>query len=221
LPGFRILSMNDLWRILMVLTTVTSLGQMANSQQRVSIDQNTTFTAPDRAFWFSYPSDFQICKAGKIAPCLQGFIPVCEDDALVCVIYPSKRFEDTNIGAVSFQVREIHREEAMMTPDICATPYTDTGSTYPDFLVSAEHPVEMIDGFQFLHGLTGDAATSHSLGVDLYRRFHKQRCFELRVSTSATSPAVSDPPVKTLSPAQQKQLDQSMSQILHSFRFPK
>jgi hypothetical protein len=50
-------------------------------------------------------------------------------------------------------VREIHREEAMMTPDICATPYPVPESTpYPDFLVSAEHPVEMIDGFQFLHG---------------------------------------------------------------------
>jgi hypothetical protein len=107
----------------------------------------------------------------------------------------------------------------MMTADICATPYPVTDSTYPDFLVSAEHPVEMIDGFQFLHGVTGDAATSHSLGVDLYRRFDKQRCFELRVSTSATSPAVTNPPMKTLSPARQKQLDQSMSQILHSFHF--
>jgi hypothetical protein len=205
--------------MLAVLTTVALLAQMANSQQRASIPQTATFTAPDRAFWFSYPGEFSVCTAGKIAPCLQSFIPVCEDDALVCVIYPAKRFEGTNIGAVSFQVREIHRDEAMMTPDICATPYTVTGSTYPDFLVSAEHPVEMIDGFQFLHGVTGDAATSHSLGVDLYRRFHKQRCFELRVSTSATSPAVTDPPMKTLSPAQQKQLDQSMSQILHSFRF--
>jgi hypothetical protein len=57
--------MNAPWRILMALTTVTLLVQMANSQQRVSVDQNTTFTAPDGAFWFSYPSDFQICKAEK------------------------------------------------------------------------------------------------------------------------------------------------------------
>jgi hypothetical protein len=212
--------MNAPWRILMMLTTLTLLAQMANSQQQASIRQTTTFTASDRAFWFSYPSDFQICKAGKIAPCLESFIPACEDDALVCVIYPSKQFKDTNIGAVTFQVREIHRDEAMMTPDICATPYPVPESTpYPDFLVSAEHPVEMIDGLQFLHGVAGDAATSHSLGVDLYRRFHKQRCFELRVSTSATSPAVTDPPMKTLTPVRQKQLDQSMSQILHSFRF--
>jgi hypothetical protein len=169
--------MNAPWRILIVLTTITLLVQIANSQQRAPIDQNSTFTASDGAFRFSYPSDFQICKAGKLAPCLQSFIPVCEDDALVCVLYPAKRFEGTNIEAFSFQVREIHREDTMMTPDICVTPYPVTDSTYPEFVISAEHPVEMIGGFQFLHGVTGDAATSHSLGVDLYRRFHKQRCF--------------------------------------------
>jgi hypothetical protein len=214
--------MNAPWGILVMLTTVTLLGPMASSQQQESIHQTTIFTASDGAFQFSYPGDFQVCKAGKIAPCLQSFIPACEDDALVCVTYPAKRFEGTNIGAVSFQVKEIHRDDAMMTPDICVTPYPNdsTGPAgYPEFLVSAEHPVEMIGGFQFLHGVTGDAATSHSLGVDLYRGFHKQRCFELRVSTSATSPAATDPPLKTLTPAQQKQLYQGMSQILHSFRF--
>ncbi len=149
-------------------------------------------------------------------------MPVCEGDALVCVTYPTKQFEGTNFGAASFQVREIHREE-MMTPDVCVTPYPLMDSSgpwrWPEFQVSAEHPVEMIGGVQFLHGFTGEGATSHSLGIDLYRGFHKQRCFELRVSTTATDPSVSDPPMKTLTPAQQKKLDQSMSQILHSFRF--
>jgi hypothetical protein len=140
-------------RALAVLATVAFLSPMANSQQRLSVPQTTTFTAPDRGFQFSYPSDFQICTAVKIAPCLESFMPVCEDDALVCVIYPAKRFENTNIGAVSFQVREIRREGAMMTPDICVTPYPIVDSTgperYPDFLVSAEHPVEMIGGPSF------------------------------------------------------------------------
>jgi hypothetical protein len=210
------------WRKLAVLMTVALLVQMANSQQRVSVPQTTTFTTPDRAFLFSYPSDFQVCTAGKIDPCLQSFMPVCEGDALVCLIYPTKQFEGTNFGAASFQVREIHREQ-MMTPDVCATPYPLMDSNgpwrWPEFLVSAEHPVEMIGGVQFLHGVTGEGATSHSLGSDLYRGFHKQRCFELRVSTTETSPNVSDPPMKTLTSAQREKLDQSMSQILHSFRF--
>jgi hypothetical protein len=210
------------WRKLAVLTTVALIGQMANSQQRASVPQTTTFSAPDRAFLFSYPNDFQICTAGKIDLCLHSFMPVCEADALVCVIYPTRQFGDTNFGAASFQVREIHREE-MMTPDVCATPYPLMDSNgpwrWPEFLVSAEHPVETIGGVQFLHGVTGEGATSHSLGSNLYRGFHIQRCFELRVSTTATDPSVSDPPLKTLTSAQQKKLDQSMSQILHSFRF--
>jgi hypothetical protein len=206
-----------------VLMTAALLAPVTVGQQRASVPQTRTFVAPGRTFRFSYPSDFPVCTAAKLSPCLEGFIPVCADDALVCVTYPAKRFKDTNIGGVSFQVREIHRDEAMMTPDICVSPYPVLDSIgperYPDFLVSAKHPVEMIGQVQFLHGVSGDAATGHSLGVDLYRAYHKQRCFELRVSTSATDPSVSDPPMKTLSPAQQKHMDRSMSQILHSFRF--
>lgn len=85
--------------------------------------------------------------------------------------------------------------------------------------MSAEHPVELIGGVQFLHGIGVDAATSHSRGIDLYRAFHLQRCFEVSVSVSAVSAAAFDPPMKTLTPAQQKKLHQSMAQILHSFRF--
>ncbi len=207
----------------MVLVTLISLTGIGSSQEQTSTSQTKTFTAPDHAFQFSYSSDFSICTAGKMGPCSEGFIPVCEDVALVCVTYPADSLKDTNVGGVSFQVIEIRRDEAMITPDICASPYPVQGSTgpenWPDFLISAKHPVEMIGRVQFIHGVTGDAATSHSLGVNLYRAYHKQRCFELRVSTSATNPAAFDPPMKTLTPAQEKKLDHSMSEVLHSFRF--
>lgn len=210
-------------RTLAVLSSIVLVTLAANGQGRASIPQTTTFTPPDSAFRFSYPSGFQICTAGKFEPCLQSsMLPVCEVDAIVCVLYPEKRFEDTNINGVSFQVREIHRD-SMMTPDICATPYPIVGPTgpwqYPEFYISSEHPLERIGGVRFLHGRTVDGAMSHSLGIDLYRGFHKQRCFELRISTSATSPAVTDPPMRTLSPARGKELDKAMSEILHSFRF--
>jgi hypothetical protein len=182
-----------------------------------------TFTNSDGAFRFVYPADFQVCTRAKVDPCNQSFIPVCEPDAFVCVVYPAKRFKDTSFMAASFQVREIFAENEMMTADICVTPrptkYGDTVSDFPSFLISAEHPVELIGGVQFLHGVTAGVATSHSISIDLYRAFHKQRCFELSVSQTETNPNVSDPPMRTLTPAQGKQLDGSMSQILHSFRF--
>jgi hypothetical protein len=50
--------------------------------------------------------------------------------------------------------------------------------------------------------------------------FTKQRCFELSFSQTETDPNVSDPPMKTLTPAEGKKLDEGMKLILHSFRFP-
>jgi|ERR1035441_715624 hypothetical protein len=185
--------------------------------------KTSTFTNSDGAFRFVYPADFQVCTRAKIDPCNQSFIPVCEPDSFVCVVYPAEQFKDKNFGAASFQVREILTEQEMMTADVCVTPYPqkdgDRVSDWPGFLISAEHPVELIGGVQFLHGVRGGAATSHSLSIDLYRVFHKQRCFELSVSQTETGPSVSDPPMKTLTPAQGKRLDQAMSLILHSFRF--
>ena|ERR1700723_1027836 len=185
--------------------------------------ETRTFTNSDGAFRLVYPADFQVCTRAKVDPCNQSFIPVCEPDAFVCVVYPAKTFKDTSFMAASFQVREIFAENEMMTADICVTPrptkYGDTVSDFPSFLISAEHPVELIGGVQFLHGVTAGAATSHSISIDLYRVFHKQRCFELSVSQTETNPNVSDPPMRALTPAQGKQLDGSMSQILHSFRF--
>src|SRR5215469_11488464 len=82
------------WQRLAVLMTFALVTQIANGQQRVPVPQNTIFTAPDGAFLFSFPHDFQVCTAGKIDPCVQSFMSVCEGDALVCVIYPAKQFEN-------------------------------------------------------------------------------------------------------------------------------
>jgi hypothetical protein len=146
----------------------------------------------------------------------RGHEPPDRKDALVCVVYPAKPFKDKSFGAASFQVREILAEHEMMTADICVTPYPhkdgDSVSDWP-VLISAEHPVELIGGVQFLHGVSGGAALSHSISIDLYRAFHKQRCFELSVSQAGTDPNVSDPPMKTLSAAQGKRLDEAMSLI--------
>jgi hypothetical protein len=93
------------------------------SQRRPSAHP-TVFTSADDAFQFSYPSDFQVCKAGNMDPCINlSYIPPCGDNAIVCVVYPAKLFEGTSFGAAGFQVREIHTEREEMTPDVCVTPY--------------------------------------------------------------------------------------------------
>ena len=197
-----------------LLLAIASVMQPANAQQRTSVHEST-FTAPGSTFRFRYPSDFQVCTKGKIQPCIQTYIPICQEDALVCITYPAEEFKDTNFGAASFQVREI--SSPGMTADRCATPQPLGG--YPEFLISAEHPVEMIGGQRFIHGVTAGAAMSHWISVDLYRGLDRNRCFELSISKTETDPQAYDPPIKTLTPAQQKKLGRTMSDILHSFRF--
>jgi len=102
-----------------------------------------------------------------------------------------------------------------MTPDVCVTPYPTKSSVgvseWPEFLISARHPAEIIGGVLFVHGVAGEAAMSHSSSVDLYHAFHRQKCYELSLSESGTNPNVSDPPIKTLTPAQQKDVDERAS----------
>ena len=38
-------------------------------------------------------------------PCNYTYIPICDKDALVCVLYPAESFKGTNMGAAGFKVR--------------------------------------------------------------------------------------------------------------------
>jgi hypothetical protein len=105
----------------MLLMMLGCFVQVASSQRSTSVNQATTFTSPDGAFIVSYPKDFQFCRRGGTEPCVQSYIPVCDDDAIVCVVYFPPEFKNTNFAAAAFQVREITRMEDMM-PNVCVTP---------------------------------------------------------------------------------------------------
>lgn len=197
------------------------MAPQSHSQQRPSVSQSMVFRSADDAFQFSYRSDFKVCTAGEIKECIDSYIPACEDNAIVCVLYPAGQFGDTSFGAAAFQVREIRTEREQMTPDVCVTPYPPSGSEYPEFEISAKDPAERIGGVLFVHGVRDEAAMSHSSSVDLYRAFHRKKCYELSIGQSGTNPDVFDPPKKTLTDAQQKDVDESLAQILRSFRFRK
>jgi hypothetical protein len=213
--------MSRLAGIMLFVTASVVLASRANCQRPSSL--TTPFVGEDSSFEFSYPTGSRVRTAGKIGDCTDSFIPACDRDAIVCVVYPTKAFSGTNLDAAAFQVREIHTNREMMTPDVCVTPFppvTSAGvSEWPEFMISAEHPAEMIGGVLFVHGGYSDGATSHMLTVDVYRAFHGKRCFELSLSESTTAADVTDPPTKSLTEQQQKDLDQGLAKILHSFRF--
>ena len=147
----------------MLLMMLGCFVQLASSQQRPSLNQATTFTSPDGTFSVSHPKDFRFCKRVGTAPCVESYIPVCDDDAIICIVYSPPEFKNTNFAAATFQVRKITRM-GDMTPNVCVTPYPrkdgNAVSDWPEFQVLAEHPIENIDGVQFLHGISGGAATS-------------------------------------------------------------
>lgn len=116
-------------RTFAVLIGIAFLAQMAASKQQESVTKTTIFAAPDGAFQFSYPSDFEVCTRGNVDPCVKTYIPVCEGNSIVCVVYPAKQFGDTSFGAASFQVKELVRPNTYMTPDICVTPYAQQGGS--------------------------------------------------------------------------------------------
>jgi hypothetical protein len=182
-----------------------------------------TFTSTDGAFRFSYPRDFQVCTAAKMKPCMMRYyIPPCEEDAIVCVVYSTKNTKHTNFGAAAFQVRKIHTPRETATASGCVKPYganAEGASFRPGYLNPAKQPEEIIGQVRFTHGVSGGAAAGHSNSIDAYRNFHEGSCYELSVTRSQTAAANFDPPMKTLTPAAQKAMDEMLSRVVHSFRF--
>lgn len=219
----------EFWQVITLVSIVLAVPLLLDAQRPASTHENKTFSAFDSTFRFTYPSEFQVCAQGQVELCSHSYIPVCDQDALVCVVYSPKQFAATNFGEASFQVKEIvHQGNYLgpVTPNMCVTPYPRKGGhdrvvDQPEFLISADHPVEVIGGIQFLHGVTGGAAMNHSISVDLYRASHNGRCFELSISGTAANPNVAEQPMKTLTATQRKRLNNELSQILHSFRFSK
>jgi hypothetical protein len=133
---------------LAVLMTATLLVMSAHAQQPAHVPQTATFTAPDGAFRFRYPGGFQVCTQDDVEPCRRfAYIPICDWEAFVCVLYPHEKFRNTSFEEAGFQVREILRDgKPAETADECVTPHKG------EYLISAEHPVEIIGGISFLHG---------------------------------------------------------------------
>ncbi|WP_348261178.1 hypothetical protein P8935_15385 [Telmatobacter sp. DSM 110680] len=212
-------------RLLVLLGMAISCLAVASYSEQAPSIRRASFTSPDGLFRFFYPSDFEVCTPGRIEPCIHSYIPACDQDAIVCVVYPAKQFKETSFGAAAFEVRELRTDRETMTADVCVTPYPSKSSAgvseWPEYLISARQPAKVIGGVLFVHGIKVEGAMSHSSSVDLYRTFHGGRCFELSVSQSGTDPHAFDPPKQGLTAQQQKKVDGSMNQIVQSFRFIK
>ena len=179
----------------------------------------TTFTDPDGAFQFSYPSDWGVCTRHNVQQCNPSMIPLCDETARICVAIPESRLKETTFQGAAFEVRKVLTEREGVSADECVTPAVESGQT--EYMISAKQPAKLIGGNLFVHGVKGDAAMSHGSSVDVYRIRHSGECFELSVGHAGVNGQVFDPPRKGLTPRQQKRVDTTLNQILESFRFTK
>jgi hypothetical protein len=161
--------------------------------------QQKLFTSPDSSFRFAYPKWFPLCTT-EVESCTRSYIPACNHDAMVCVVYPTDAFKGTNFGSAGFQVRVIPKKSPFWidSADLCATPMPvldgeGRAQPYTDFLISAEHHGETIGGTLFVHGVSARAAMSHSASTDLYRAFRNGKCYELSVTLTESTYEVYEP----------------------------
>jgi hypothetical protein len=185
--------------------------------------QRKVFTSTGHTFQFNYPDSFAAYRHNQIEESQSlYFIPVCENEAAVCVLYPKNKYEGTGFEGASFQVSEI----SASTESECLTPPANPdagarGHTYRvAFVVSANRPTELINGTKFMHGEAAGAATGHVISTDLYRNFHLRRCFELSVRL-AQSNLEHDPPGAgpEFTRGDQQHVLSDLNEILRSFKF--
>jgi hypothetical protein len=220
-----------IWMFAILLSAVAVWLPPAAGQNRPSPSvRRESFTSPEGVFHFSCPSDFPLCPAGDIRQCVHSYIPTCEEAAVACVAYPRDAFNGTNVQGAGFQVKEIIKKigghaAPLGSAGECVNPRpviegTGLVEPYTDFVISVDHPVEVIGSVSFIHGVIDDAAVGTYSNADLYRAFHAGRCYELRVTTARSAYEAYDPgTIKKFTSADEKTVLSSMSEILHSFRF--
>jgi hypothetical protein len=176
-----------------------------------------TFRSPDGTSQFIYPSAYTLYTGSATAQVGGSYIAVCQS-GVACVVYPKSKYAGTNFEAASFEEREI---DDATTESACLTsPMRSEGN--PEFSIAAKAPRRIIHGVRFLHGISSDAGLGHYMGTDLYRAFHKRRCYELSINLTTAAFANFDPgTVKEFTREDEQRVRDELTTILDSFRFLK
>jgi hypothetical protein len=184
-------------------------------QQSSQTSGQRAFISPDAASQFTYPSSYSL-YTGNEADHL-NYMPVCQS-AVACVLYPKEKFAETNFEAASFQEREI---DNATTEKTCLTSPM-RAENVPEFDIPANDPRRVINGVSFLHGRSFEGGLGHSMGTDLYRAFHKGRCYELSINVATVSIGSFDPgAMKEFTREDLQGVRNELTTILDSFRFLK
>lgn len=178
-----------------------------------------TFTSPDGAFHFVYPHNYELLEGNRLLRATQSWhheIPVCDfARAFACVIYSAENPEDTRFEAAALSVRTV----SAITLESDCMDYTDQAEMahvekIPLLSVS-------INDHVFRQASFTKTVTGHFQSADLYRIFHKEKCYELQIGvTTLQGPSVQNASKSnTLGSAEADAARESLRLILSSVVF--
>lgn len=164
-----------------------------------------TFRSDDTQF--TYPGSYTLYAGAGQVP-----TNTCQS-AVACVVYPRDRYAGTNFLGASFEERLI---DGAKTRRSCLTPQMH--ADIPEFTVGKAPRV--INGVRFLHGTGVDDAASLYINTDLYRAFHRGRCYELSINLATNSFGSFDPgTVMEFTTQDDLRVRNELRTILDSFKF--
>ena len=204
--------------ILLLMTCATT--SWAQSRQ----DSLKTFTSPDGAFAFRYSRQLIHCQHKEQGPgdgywipaenCV-AYHPVCDgvvgqdNTAIACFAYPRNRFTDTSaFEAATFSVEIVNR---LVTEKDCL-------SGPADQMFLRRPPVE-IHGVSFVVFKFGEAGMNQSVGGELYRTFHREKCYQMGINVAMANAQTFDPPARDLTKADRREVNRQLERARDSFRF--
>jgi hypothetical protein len=197
------------------LTVGTSVPLPYQKSSQTSEQQ--TFRSPDGTSQFTYASSYTLYAGSEAEQPALSYIPVCQS-AVACVVYPRSRYAGTNFQAAAFQEREI--DEAT-TENACLTSPMRAPNV-PEFYTCIKDPTRIINGVKFLHGSSFSFGMGNYMNTDLYRNFHKSRCYELSINVATSAFWAFDPgAVKEFTPEDEQHVRNELTTVLDSFRFLK
>lgn len=183
-----------------------------------------TAVSGDQVVKVRYPSSLMVCshKDGENpdvwAPeeCVAD-IPVCDNsghagEVMLCLAYPSKEFQKTNLQAAAFAVSRLGNLQSARD---CSQKWARSNTT--------EIHGERIGGLEFQAAHALQTESSHASDQNVYRIFHKGTCYELdiNVTTALDSAFAAEDVPRKLTVDEQRRVKESLMQALSGFRFLK
>jgi hypothetical protein len=178
-----------------------------------------TFTDPEGAFSFRYSDDLVDCtppqKPSDNPRDCSSYNPVCDyiawpttdhPGSVACFAYPKDKIANVaTFEAATFSVEVLNETEKS-----CLDPH--------DF---SKHGTTRVHGLSFAVFGESSAGSNQYVDADLYRTFHKGKCYQLGIDIAGVNGGIFDPPVKDLSKADLHDVNRQLEKARKSFRFLK